>query len=290
MLSINKILLPTDFSEASAGAARQAAALARHFHSEIVLLHVQTVPGYYSAGALDGGFVGFAPDLLAEQQRRELESFMSDELADVPVRRVLLEGDPARRIVQFAHEEQVNLIAMPTHGYGAFRRFILGSVTAKVLHDAECPVWTGVHLEEAAAADSIAIRNVMCAVDLGPHSRQTLCWAARLAAEFDAALALVHATAPLDLNGPGGRYVVPEWRGVLLKYAGDQIEKLQQDVSTHAEVYVESGDTPKVVRVAAEQARADVLVIGRSPSGVSGRLRTNAYAIIRESPCPVVSV
>ena len=42
---------------------------------------------------------------------------------------------------------------------------------------------------------------------------------------------------------------------------------------------------------ATQQARADVLVIGRSPSaGLAGRLRTNVYALIRESPCPVVSV
>ena len=40
---------------------------------------------------------------------------------------------------------------MPTHGYGPFRRFILGSNTAKVLHDADCPVWTGVHVEEIPA-------------------------------------------------------------------------------------------------------------------------------------------
>ena len=52
------------------------------------------------------------------------------------------------KIVELAHESpDQTVILMPTHGYGPFRRFILGSNTAKVLHDADCPVWTGVHLE-----------------------------------------------------------------------------------------------------------------------------------------------
>jgi len=46
-----------------------------------------------------------------------------------------------------------------------------------------------------------------------------------------------------------------------------------------------------VVCRTAERVQADLLVIGRgSAAGIFGRLRTNAYAIIRQSPCPVVSV
>jgi nucleotide-binding universal stress UspA family protein len=46
-----------------------------------------------------------------------------------------------------------------------------------------------------------------------------------------------------------------------------------------------------VVCTAAERLGADVLVVGRgSAAGMFGRLRTNAYSIIRQSPCPVVSV
>jgi hypothetical protein len=73
----------------------------------------------------------------------------------------LAESDAARacyvkRIVEFAHNNNITLIAMPTHGYGLFRRFLLGSVTAKVLHDADCPIWTGVHMEAAPPRDTHA--------------------------------------------------------------------------------------------------------------------------------------
>lgn len=293
MLTLNKILLPVDFHDNSLAAGRQAAALARHFHAALILLHVHA-PLDHRLASLEGGYVLSAQDMYAdttEQERRMLDTFLNSDLEGLEVRRILLEGDPAHRIVQFAHDEKVTLIVMPTHGYGAFRRFILGSVTAKVLHDVQCPVWTGAHLKEAPVEKLLPLRNVLCALDLSSHSRATLCWAAQLAAEFNARLTLAHATAPLELTGRAGSYFAPEWRSVLVSQAREEMTKLQHSTGAEAEVIIESGEAPKVVRQAAEQVRADLLVIGRSPvTGIIGRLRTNAYAIIRESPCPVVSV
>jgi len=159
---------------------------------------------------------------------------------------------------------------MPTHGYGPFRRFILGSITAKVLHDADCPVWTGVHLEDAPAA-SVPLRRIVCAVDLGPQSSKTLCWAASLAAQFGAHLTLLHVT----LGAADA--------------ARQELERLRSFVHAEAELRVVAGDPPAAICAAAEGA--DLLAIGRgSAAGVFGRLRANAYSIIRQSPCPVVSI
>jgi len=124
----------------------------------------------------------------------ELAQFQREELAGLKVRRVVLDGDPAVRIVEFAHQEKVDLIMMPTHGCGMFRRFILGSNTAKVLHDAECPVWTGVHIAEAATRP-VEVRHVLCAVDLGAQSERALKWADWLSRGCQAKLTLLHVTA-----------------------------------------------------------------------------------------------
>ncbi len=60
---------------------------------------------------------------------------------------------------------------------------------------------------------------------------------------------------------------------------------------TTASLLIESGSPAEVVADTVDQFNADLLVIGRSEAaGMFGRLRTNAYAIIRQSPCPVVSV
>jgi nucleotide-binding universal stress UspA family protein len=197
----------------------------------------------------------------------------------------VLEGDPAAKIVEYAHTEGTGIIIMPTHGYGPFRRFILGSNTAKVLHDADCPVWTGVHLEEAPAENSASLGQVLCAVDLGPQSSKTLCWAALLAGEFGARLTLMHAVAaPSDAQDS-------PWQDRMREAAEAECGRLRQFVNAETEVLVEAGDPATVICRTAARMPADVLVIGRgSAAGVFGRLRTNAYAIIRQSPCPVVSV
>jgi nucleotide-binding universal stress UspA family protein len=264
------ILLPVDFSERAAPAARYAQHLAAQFDSNLILLHV-LAPFQYELGA--GDLTGYmVTDLFehrARQAAQELDAFLADELPGPCVERLVLEGDPARAIVETAHERAA-LVLMPTHGYGPFRRFILGSVTAKVLHDADCPVWTGVHLEEAPAAP-LPPRRILCAVDLGPQSAKTLCWASSLARRFDAGLTLLH----VALGPPGA--------------ARDELDRLRSDAHANAAVRIETGDPPSAICVVA--AAADLLVIGRgSAAGVFGRLRANAYSIIRQSPCPVVSV
>jgi nucleotide-binding universal stress UspA family protein len=290
MLPLSKILSPVDFSERCLGATRYAEALAAHFHSEITLLHVLE-PMRYEFSTLEFGAT-VMNDLVSNRSllaRQQLDAFLSEELAGAPVKRVLLEGDPAQKIVQYAHTEQVNVITMPTHGYGPFRRFILGSVTAKVLHDADCPVWTGVHMEQVLAVEAIAFRNIVCAVDLGPQSRKALSWAAQMASEFNARLILVHATPTIEVRP--GEYFDQNLTAELSSAAREELEKLGQGLSAEPEVFVEGGDPPKVVCRAAQRLQANLLVIGRgSAAGILGRLRTNAYAIIRQSPCPVVSV
>jgi nucleotide-binding universal stress UspA family protein len=190
--------------------------------------------------------------------------------------------------VEFSQQERVDLIMMPTHGYGPFRRFILGSNTAKVLHDADCPVWTGVHLEQAPALASIPFRSILCAIDLGPQSSRTLDWAAWLARQFGARLGVVHSTAGAPDLGDDPRW---QWRTQTRAAAGHELFRLLEGVGAEADLSIEAGEPAQAICSAAVRAAADVLVIGRgSAAGVYGRLRTNAYAIIRQSPCPVVSV
>jgi len=290
MFSMERILTPVDFSERSVGAARYAEALARHFGAESTLLHVLPPPHYeFSSMEVGGALVNELFEARTAQVKKELETFLAGECPGWNPRRVLLEGDPAREIVEYARANNVDLIVMPTHGYGPFRRFILGSVTAKILHDADCPVWTGVHLGEAPGQSRIEFKTVMVAVDLGLQSEKVLSWAAAVANSYGARLILVHSLHCAE--GPSGEPQDQDWHHRLTSQARAEIDKLQQTVSSAAEVMIENGDAPEAVCCAARQVQADLLVIGRgSAAGVFGRLRANAYSIIRQSPCPVVSV
>ena len=290
----NKILFPIDFSERSISAARYVRTLGCRFRPEITLIHVLPSPASGIASLETGSLM--VEEAWEEQQRRaqqDVSEFAARELGPFQVHPMVLEGDPATAIVEKAHSEHTDLIVMATHGYGRFRRFIVGSVTAKVLHDADCPVWTGAHMPAVPgveqASQQARIAQVVCAVDLSAHSENVLDWAARLARSFDARLFLIHtipALAPAEED-----YYQQDWREDLASGARDQLDGLQQSVGTKAEQLIVAGDVPHTVCAQAEELGADVLVIGRSSeSGLLGRLRTNAYAIIRGAHCPVVSV
>jgi nucleotide-binding universal stress UspA family protein len=289
MFTIAKILLPIDFSPRSTEAADAAAAVAERFGSEIVLLHI-LAPGFnppLPTSAQIKLLHGFA----REEAEEKMNEFRSKEWRHLAVKRVLEEGaDPARKIVEYASSEHVDLIMMPTHGYGPFRRLLIGSVTAKVLHDASCLVWTAAHTPDMASGVPAQPRRIACAVDLGPQSRSILGWASQLCWEFGAPLSLIHVVPSLDprLQDYG---LSPEWRGYVINEAKAELARLLETAGANGDIHIEIGPIVGAVTDAAREVRADLLVIGRSNHhGIAGRLPTNAYAIIRESPCPVLGV
>jgi len=287
-MQLSKILVPVDFSERCKGAAHYAKTLACRFRSEIILAHTFELREIL-ANMPEAGVPEFWWEERRLQTRQQLDEFQAGDFRNMPVRHLLLEGDVAHSIVDLAHSEKADLIVMPTHGYGRFRRLVVGSVTAKVLHDADCPVLTGVHIEQMAPLEPLFFRNVVCAVDFDAAGEKALRWAASFAAEFHANLALVHAIPVVrysELN-----YYDQGLPRMLQEVAAQKMEEMQKRAGISAEAIIETGSVAEVVRNAATARKGDLVVIGRHENaGVLGRLRANAYAIVRESPCPVVSV
>ena len=273
-----KILFPVDFSERSMGASRFVEVLGGRFDAELILLHVAELVPYYGL-----------PESM-HYLEKQLAEFRQDEFKNLRVRRILEKGeDAAQRIVELSRAENVDLIMMPSHGYGPYRRFILGSVTAKVLHDADCAVWTGVHLAEAQPLEDRGIHRIVCALDLNPDSARVLGWARQIASEYQAVLHVVHATPAYETRP--ARYFDADLRAELAAEAEGTVRRLLETEGVEAEVDVQGGEVAHVVSCAAQRLHADLVVIGRSvESGLVGRLRANAYSIIRQSPCPVISV
>jgi nucleotide-binding universal stress UspA family protein len=287
MLNIQKILLPVDFPNVSLRVVHQAATLAHHFNSELVLLHVVTARSH--AGGVPDGPEFAKWDLLAamlSEADKSSDQSLRTELQGIPIQCILVKGDPVKAILETTRIEQANLIMMPSHGF-TFNRFLLGSVTAKVLSGTECPVWTSAHVEES-KPQPFAIRNVLCAVDLTERSGEVLSWAAKLASEFSARLTLAHVNASVEVWGPGGNYANPRRKQELYDDAAQQLAQLQKDAATKAAVFIGSGDVPKVLSQAAAQTKADLLVTECYPYG--GNLRIHGYALICAVPIPVLSV
>ena len=93
--------------------------------------------------------------------------------------------------------------------------------------------------------------NVVCAIDLGLHSREVMCWAAGFAREFGAHLTIVHAI-PSSATRLGGFYFDPDWRTQLTRTAIERIAFLKQEMDIEASVAIEAGEPPVVVATGAE--------------------------------------
>ncbi len=281
MFSLSKLLIPIDFSERCLGAARYAISLVEHFQSELTLLHVVSPIEDVSpeATALN--------EARQKKAQKALDDFLCAALNHLNTRRILRAGDPAEIIVDQARRDGSDMIMMPTHGYGSFRRLLLGSVTTKVLHDAPCPVWTGVHVAQGPPVEWLTPKQVICALDLGPASDAVLRWAHGRAGAFHSELTILHVEPRLD--SPGEEYFAHEWRRHLLARAAEAAAQLQSREGTHAQVIVEPGDVADAAARVVRKLSADLLVIGRGES-TDARLGTHAYDIIRKSPCPVVSI
>jgi len=282
MFAIRKIVVPVDFSERSAAVAPYAKAFAEKFQAQLFLIHVEHSASFIRSIGSRARRSSAVQE--ASQVEAELETMADTEFDGFSVSHEVLEGDPAAKIVEYARTVQADLIMMPTRGCGPYRRFLLGSVTAKVLHDSECPVWTSVHIENALPAEPVC-RKVACAVDLGPHTTEVLSWASRMASGMGAELLLVHATSPMDhfLENAAD----PDPRLQATQAAREAVQELLRETDVDAEIAVSSGPVCDVVYRNVAQFSADLLVIGRhAASGMAGRLHPHAYSIIRESPCP----
>lgn len=291
MHSLNEILLPTDFSPRSADVARYAAGVAQHFKSKITLLHVLDP---INPAWLTGENSAVIEEIFANQKAdatERLNRFLAEELRGVTVERILSEGYPAEVITRYCASKAVGLIMMPTRGCSAFRRFLLGSVAAKVLHDVSCPVWTSSHITDGRSSASVIPKVIVCAIDPASRGEEVLTWAADLSAELHARLIVSHAIPSLEFH-PETYYLEADMRTALIRDARAKISKVLHGTRMpSAEVRADGGSVSAVVRSTVEDSHADLLIIGRaSNKGILGRLRTHSYTLIRESPCPVISI
>jgi nucleotide-binding universal stress UspA family protein len=143
MKSMKKILIPTDFSLFSLSGIDYALSLTKLYNAAIYMLHV--VP--------QSVFVALYPNLdlnsetvlrdNAVKVKTEFDSFIHNYLNNVPnINQVIKQGEPYKEIVRFAHEEDMDLIVIATHGRTGLAHVLMGSVAEKVVRYSSVPVLT----------------------------------------------------------------------------------------------------------------------------------------------------
>jgi len=290
MIAFKRILFPVDFSQQCAATVPAVRALAQRFGSQLMLLHVVGLPPAWIGSPEGASWTALInAERLRENGRIALERFIAQHFSDTNVVPKIDEGDAAHLIVDYAHDEKIDLIMMPTHGYGTFRALLLGSTTAKVLHDAHCPVWTGVHTEQMQAHPPNRWKRMLCALDMDPRDVPVLRWAADFSARQGLELRLLHAVQGADAMT--NREHDPTLYEFLFNVAREQIARMQAEAGTNFEVCFLGGNVGRTVHQSAIGHNADLVVIGRGVIQEKlGRLRSSSYSIIREAPCPVISI
>ena len=212
----------------------------------------------------------------------------------------VVEGRVVAELLARARSWPADLIVMGTHGRGGFERWVLGSVTEKVLRQAPCPVLTvpppatGVHPE-----GSVLFRRIVCPVDFSPASLAALSHALRLAEESCAELHVLHVVEWLAEEDPTAHisgFDVPEFRRHLRRDAEARLSKLdprRRRATGASRTSSSRGGRPwrEILRVAEEQD-AEIVVMGvrgRNPVDLA-LFGSTTHHVVRGARCPVLVV
>jgi nucleotide-binding universal stress UspA family protein len=144
MIAMRNVLVATDFGAASTAALRYARELARPFGATLHVLHVAETGAMSTLGV--EMYVPLPSDFEADgerEARRRLDGFLNGPARDVRTIPVVVPSiSPARTIIDYAAEHDIDLIVMGTHGRGAVAQFVMGKVAERVVRGAACPVLT----------------------------------------------------------------------------------------------------------------------------------------------------
>ncbi len=144
MIKIEKILVPTDFSECSMQALHYALELAKTYKAELVIANIVQMP-IYPAG-------GFGEDIIIDQglthefreaSQKSLAALKEKEVGDaVTCSTIMREGTPFQQIIEIARSEDIDMIVIATHGHSGLKHILIGSTAERVVRKAPCPVLT----------------------------------------------------------------------------------------------------------------------------------------------------
>jgi nucleotide-binding universal stress UspA family protein len=171
MLPFRKILFPVDYSPPCEAVIPYVKETARRFSADLTVVHA------YGAEALASSPLPLTdPDLPNEaraHEARRLRDFAQNRFPGQHVETIAEVGAPGAIIDRVVQHQGTDLVMLPTHGFGPIRRLLLGSVTAKVLHDLSTAVWTGTGSCLAHHSPVIPYKTVLCALDV--VTRQKAC-------------------------------------------------------------------------------------------------------------------
>jgi nucleotide-binding universal stress UspA family protein len=301
MVRFTRIVCPVDLSDYSQRALDHAMAIAQWHHAHVWALQVHQLvtPALAAAPALAAE--AFQVIRLSELERIQLETSLRDWVtsgteAGSSVEAIVQEDfNVSDSIVSYAEEVGADLITIATHGRSGFKRFVLGSVTEKILRIAPCAVLVvPPHAHEAAPRSPVNYQRIVCPVDCSAASLHAVDVAASLAADAGGRLTIVHIVeAPPELADVPSP-VVSGYRDLAFSQARQSLSAMttRLQASCSVEGVLRTGKPAREILRLVDEEQADLIVMGVEGSGAVDRLLFGSVCqrVVREATCPVLTV
>lgn len=129
-MAARRILVPVDGSEPNLKAIEEAKAMAVNSESKIILLHVVDVDYLLDHSILNE----------LKEQKAKILNDAYEQFIGLDVEKYLVLGDPAEEIMKKAKEDDIDLIIMAKRGLTGLKRYLIGSVTSKVVTHTDVPI------------------------------------------------------------------------------------------------------------------------------------------------------
>jgi len=144
MFHPRKILVPTDFSQDSAVAFQMALNIAATYAARIFLLHVisNTLQRSLSDYCHDQNIVDriMSESIIFSNEKLREAIDKGQKNGDIKIIPDVRKGQPYEEILKEAAERKIDLIVIASHGETGLKKYFIGSVTEKLIKEAECPV------------------------------------------------------------------------------------------------------------------------------------------------------
>jgi nucleotide-binding universal stress UspA family protein len=286
------LLVPTDGSEHAERAAEHALSVARAFDATVHLINVvdvQSEGGLFSAGGVDEEFL----ERLKDQARETIADLEAPAEPGDDVRTAVVEGRPSEGILDYAAENDADLVFMGTHGRTGLDRYVTGSVTERVVRQSNVPVFTVRATERSAVGDGYD--RVLIPTDGSDCAAAAVNHGIAIAKKYDAT---VHAVNVVNVRTVTASDEIPPHTELLERLeergedATEAVAERAREAGLDASTAVLDGVPARGLREYAEENDVDLITMG-----THGRRGLDRYLIgstttkvVRTAEMPVLSV
>jgi nucleotide-binding universal stress UspA family protein len=283
-ISMQRIMLATDFDPVSEAALHYSLAIARRYGSKIYLMHV-VAPEPFNFLAPDARQRALE-DAWRTAQRHMTDLLIAGHLEGVDHQVLVEQGDVWEVLSRRINELYINLMVIRTHARGRVGKLLLGSVAETIFRQATCPVLM-VGPRARHVSERTPDQPILFCTGFSAHSLKAGGYALSLAQHQGSQLLLMH----VSKETPG----TEQERQRIAEQAHQRLRSLippGTQLASPPETIVEFGIAAERILQAAKQRKAGLIVLGvRQPVGFARRLKwATAYEVVGESPCPVLTV